>query len=368
MTTTDVQAMVQTGPKAFEMREIKRPAIGDNEALIRVEACAICGSDVAMYAAAMSSYPLIRGHEPVGTIEEIGKSLADSRHLKVGDRVAIDPFIRCGSCEYCLSGHSEHCRSGTTPERPFNAYAQIPLSDAPGLWGGFATHLFATTQTSLYPVPAHVSAKRAAFFNALGNGVKWGVDLAGTGIGSKVAILGAGQRGLACAVAALEAGAEFVAVTGLTQDAHKLKVAEAFGVQLTVDVEKEDLRDAILGAVGGHGVDVVIDSTPGSPQSIADAIALVRPCGRIVVGGMKHHPVDGVPIDQLVMKEVALQGALGTGPDQYRRAISIIANTKLPLEMLQTHTFPLEETVQAIELLAGEVPEEHPINVVVETS
>jgi threonine dehydrogenase-like Zn-dependent dehydrogenase len=359
--------MVQTGSRAFEMWDLKRPAVGDTEALIRVEACAICGSDIGMYQANQASYPLIRGHEPVGTIEEIGTDFAARTHLKTGDRVAIDPFIRCGSCEYCLAGLSELCRT-TPPDRNFNAYAQIPLKDEPGLWGGFATHLFATSKTSLYPIPSHVSPNLAALFNALGNGVKWGVDTAGTGIGSKVAILGSGQRGLACAVAALEAGAEFVAVTGLSQDAHKLELARQFGVDLAINVEKEDLREAILGATG-LGVDSVIDTTPGSPQSIADAITIVRPAGRIVVGGLKHGLVDGVPIDDMVLKNVSLHGVVGTGPDQYRRAISIIANSKLPLDRLLTHAFPLDRVDHAIQILAGEVPDDRPpISIVIETA
>src|SRR4249919_2919175 len=115
MATARVRAMVQTGPRALELRELERPTIGDDEALIRVEACGICGSDVSMYEADPAHggdrmvFPVIRGHEPVGIVEEIGATMAHRHGIDVGDRVAVDPFLRCGSCRYCLSGHGELC-------------------------------------------------------------------------------------------------------------------------------------------------------------------------------------------------------------------------------------------------------------------
>jgi threonine dehydrogenase-like Zn-dependent dehydrogenase len=308
-------------------------------------------------------YPMIRGHEPVGTIEEIGGNLAERHNLKPGDRVVVDPFIRCGTCRYCLVGQGELCIGGG---RPHNSYAMIPLSVEPGLWGGFATHLLATSQTILYPVPPHVPPELAALFNVFGAGLKWGVDVAGTRIGSTVAVLGAGQRGIACALAALQAGAELVAVTGLAQDAHKLKLAKELGVHLSIDVDNENLKDLILGETG-LGVDVVIDTTPSAPQSVADAVAIVRPGGKIVAAGMKHRPAD-LPVDDMIKKEINIQGVVGVGADQYRRAIGMIANTKLPLHRLQTHVLPLERVEYAIQVLAGEIAGEFPISVVVQAT
>jgi len=116
----------------------------------------------------------------------------------------------------------------------------------PGLWGGFATHLFANGSTILYPIPEDVTPIRAALFNVLGAGVKWGVDVAGTTLGSTVVVLGCGQRGLAGALSALEAGASFVAVTGLSQDDYKLQLARELGIHMAVDVDTQDVKDAIL--------------------------------------------------------------------------------------------------------------------------
>jgi threonine dehydrogenase-like Zn-dependent dehydrogenase len=369
LATTNVTAMVQVGPRAMELTELARPTIGADEALIRVEACGICGSDISMYEAdparggAFMEFPVIRGHEPVGIVEEMGDDLARRHGLQVGDRVAVDPFLRCGSCRYCLEGRGELCVGGA---RKHNTYAMIPLDVGSGLWGGFATHLVATGQTVLYKVPPHVPPVRAALFNVLGAGIKWCVDVGGATVGSTVVVLGSGQRGLACAVAALDAGAGFVAVTGLAQDAHKLALASELGVHRVIDVDQEDAVEAVLEAVPG-GVDIVIDTTPKHTGAVVDAVAMVRTGGRIVVAGLKGRAVDEFPLDEVVHKEVTINGVLGTGADHYRRAIAMIATTDRPLHRLQTHVLPLEQVERGIQMLAGEVADETPhLNIVIE--
>jgi threonine dehydrogenase-like Zn-dependent dehydrogenase len=232
--------------------------------------------------------------------------------------------------------------------------------------GGFSTHLIATRNTYLYRVPSPVSPTLAALFNPLGAGIKWTVDVARTTIGDRVLILGGGQRGIACAVAALEVGAGWVGVTGFSRDAHKLAVARQFGAQRTIDVEGEDLLTVVREEVGA--VDAVIDTTPSSTEALSDALAAVRKGGRIVVAGLKGRPAAEFPVDQLTRKEVALYGVLGTGSAHYRRAIGMIASSRFPLDRLQTHVLPLDQVEYGIQLLAGEVPDEKPINVVISTA
>ena len=360
-----MRAMVQLGPGKLELWELPRPEVGADDALIRVEACGICGTDIGMLDDGHGAeYPLIRGHEPVGSIEAIGDALARKTGLRPGDRVAVDPFIRCGTCRFCLAGRGELCEGGG---REHNTYAMIPLSESPGLWGGFATHLVATSQTILYPVPAHVPPLRAALFNALGAGVKWTVDVGGVQLGSSVVVLGGGQRGLCCAIAALEAGASYVAVTGLTRDDYKLALARELGVHRTIDVETEDTV-AVLAADLPGGADVVIDTTPGATQAVLDAIQIARVGGRIVVAGIKRRGIEDFPVDMLVRKELTLHGVLGTGADHYRRAIAMLANSARPIDRMTTHVLPLERVEYGIDLLAGRVPDERPIAVVIDTA
>ncbi|MCB0996949.1 MAG: alcohol dehydrogenase catalytic domain-containing protein, partial [Acidimicrobiales bacterium] len=101
-----VRAVAHTGVRTFELVDLARPEIGDDDALVRVEACGICGTDVERYRGTMPMrYPVIPGHEPVGVIEEIGGVAAERRGLKVGDRVAVDPFLPCARCSWCLDGN-----------------------------------------------------------------------------------------------------------------------------------------------------------------------------------------------------------------------------------------------------------------------
>jgi threonine dehydrogenase-like Zn-dependent dehydrogenase len=364
MSSEKVRAMVQIGPEEVELRDLPRPAIGPDEALVRIEACGVCGSDISMYRATGArkddpdTFPVIRGHEAVGVIEEIGVDYAARTRLAIGDRVAVDPFLRCGSCRYCLGGKGELCSGGG---RRISAYSSIPLSVGHGLWGGFASHLVASSRTILYPVPDSLPATKAALFNALGAGIKWTVDAGGATVGSRVLVLGCGQRGLASVIAARAAGAEWVGVTGLAADAHKLDVARQLGVDVALDVESQPLRKALA----GNDIDIVIDTTPAATDAIGDAVQLVRVGGTIVVGGLKHRPVPEFGIDTVVMKEITLKGVLGTGAEHYQRAIALLATSPLPIELVQTHVLGLEQTERAIGLLAGDEPAERVINVVV---
>ncbi len=365
-----VTAMIQTGPRALELAELPTPAIGDLDTLVRVEACGLCGTDVEFYRAPaaffagrfVEEYPIIRGHEPVGVVEQIGDGAAARRGLQVGDRVAVDPFIPCGICRSCLNGRSELCTGwGTTP----NIYGSIPMAVAPGIWGGYATHLFAGPQSVLHPLPAHIGPELGTLYNALGAGIKWGVDLPGTTIGSTVVILGCGQRGICCAIAARAAGAGLVVVTGLASDRHKLDLALELGADVAVNVEEESIVDKVAELTGGLGVDVVVDASSQATQPVLDAIEIARRGGTIVLGGIKSRDIPDFPVDLLVRKSLTLKGLRGIGSDPYRRAIEIIVSERFDLDRLRTHVFPLEEVEHALAILGGEEPGERAINIVV---
>ncbi|MGH7802829.1 MAG: alcohol dehydrogenase catalytic domain-containing protein, partial [Candidatus Binatia bacterium] len=105
------RAIVQTGPRALELREFPLPEIDADSALLRIEACGICGSDVEQYTGTIPvRYPVIPGHEPLGTIEKIGDRAAKRWHVDVGDRVAVEAPIPCGHCRSCLLGRYHVCR------------------------------------------------------------------------------------------------------------------------------------------------------------------------------------------------------------------------------------------------------------------
>ncbi len=358
-----VMAAVQTGPRALELQDFPRPAIGHDDALLRVEACGICGSDVEQYRGGMAAprYPVIPGHEPVGVIDEIGAEAAARRGLRPGDRVAVDPAIPCGLCRYCVLGQHALCIGWGRPR----TYGFGLTSEPPALWGGYATHLYLHANTVLYRIPDHVGPELAVLYNPLGAGVDWGVRATGVTVGSSVVVLGCGQRGLACAVAARAAGAGLVVVTGLARDAHKLAVARELGADAAVDVDRDDVIAVVTELTGGLGVDAVVDTTPGALQAVNEAVSLVRPGGTIVLGGLKGRGVPDFPVDRIALSGVTVRGMRGVSSEAYRAAIALLASGRYPLDRLRTHSFPLEAAGRAVEVLAGEDPSQPAINVVI---
>lgn len=358
--------MVQTGARSLELRDFPLPPIGHDDALLRVEACGICGTDVEQYRGELDGtialrYPLIPGHEPVGTIERIGDGAAARWGVDVGDRVAVENFLPCGACPGCLTGSYEHC----TGWDRLMAYGFIGIDREPALWGGYSTHLYLHPRTVLHRIPPGIAPDLATLFNPLGAGFRWAVQLPGTAVGDTVVVLGPGQRGLASVIAARMAGAAMVVVSGLGSDAHKLALARDLGAHHTIDVERTNVVDAVGALTGGRMADVVVDVTPTATGPVVDAVDLARPGGTIVLGGLKGTDVEAFPSDRVVLKGLRVIGARGVTYAAYRSAIDTIASGVIPLERLRTHTFSLDQASTAVEVLAGEHPGESAVNVVI---
>jgi threonine dehydrogenase-like Zn-dependent dehydrogenase len=356
------RAIVQTAARKLEMREFPLPEIGGDDALLRIEACGICGSDYEQYQGAFPGlrFPLVPGHEPLGFIEKIGPLAAQRWGVKEGDRVAVEVLLPCGFCENCRAGAYRLC----TGKGRMSAYGYTPCDVPPALWGGYAQHMYLDPHTVLHKVAADIPAELAVMFNPLGAGIRWAVQLPGTTIGDTIAILGPGQRGLAGVIAAREAGASVIIVTGLGRDGKKLALAREFGATHTIDVEKEDPVARVREITGGRGVDVAVDVTSYATAAVTQAIDMVRRCGTVVLAGTKGpKPVENFLSDKIVGKEIRVQGALGVDFRAYAPAIRLIESRRYPLEKMHTHTIALEQAEHAIKLLAGEIPGEDAIHI-----
>jgi threonine dehydrogenase-like Zn-dependent dehydrogenase len=183
-------------------------------------------------------------------------------------------------------------------------------------------------------------------------------------MGETIVVLGPGQRGLASVIAAREAGAGCIIVTGLSKDERKLALAREFGAHETIDVEREDPVARVRAITDGLMADVVIDVTAYATEAITQAIALARRGGRVVLAGTKGpRPVADFISDRVVMKELTIMGALGVDWPAYEAAVRLIESKKYPLEKMHTHTLALEEAERGIELLAGKVAGEEAIHI-----
>ncbi len=166
-------------------------------------------------------------------------------------------------------------------------------------------------------------------------------------------------------MAAKVAGARLVIVTGLARDRHKLDLALELGADVAIDVEHEDLVPRVRELTGGAMADVVVDVSANATQPVVDAVDLVRPGGTIVLGGLKGVDVPGFPSDKVVLRGITVIGARGVTADGYRDALALLESERFPLERMRTHTFPLAEAERALQVLAGEIPGEEAVNVVI---
>lgn len=365
MATAVARAAIQVGDRAIEVRELPLPEhVWDDEALLEVEGCGMCGTDYEQYVGAMaesgmlSRYPVIPGHEPVGHIARIGKDARRRWGVEEGDRVAVEPLVRCGTCEGCTSG-TVFCAGRFV-------YSMVPLDIGPGLWGGFATHMLLRPGTVLHKVPNGLSVADAVLFNPVAAGLEWTLVAGGLRVGDDVLVMGPGQRGLACVVAAREGGARRIVVTGLRSDAHKLDLARKLGATDVLLADEVDVPAAVHELTGGRGVDVVVDVSAFATKPVTDAIDAVRLGGTIVLAGIKGmREVPGFVSDRVVLRGLRIVGVIGVSSWAYRRAIDLVASRRHPLDELHTHTYSIDELDTALRVLGNEVEGEHAVHVTV---
>jgi alcohol dehydrogenase len=356
-----VRALVLVAPRQLVSRDLALPETGDDDGLLRVEACGLCGTDHEEFTGELfAGFPFVPGHESVGVVERVGRRAAARWGVRVGDRVAVEVFLSCRECDACRSGTYQRCvRHGLA-----DMYGFVSVDRAPGLWGGYASYQYLAPDSMLCPVPGSLDAVTATMFNPLGAGIRWGVTVPGTRPGDVVAVLGPGVRGLSVCAATKHAGAGFVMVTGRAmRDAPRLKVARQFGADLTVDIDAVDPVDALRNATGGLA-DVVVDVTAKAPAAFAQAIKLARPGGTVVVAGTRGG--DAVPRfnpDEIVFKELRVLGALGVDTAAYTQALELLATRRFPFEALPRRVVGLEGVSGLLALMAGEgaVPPVHAV-------
>ena len=342
-------AMVQTDVRSLQPMDLPIPDIDEDSAILQVEACGICGSDVEQYAGVIDvPKPLIPGHEPLGRIVKTGDRAARRWGVEVGDRVAVETMLSCRFCSCCLDGHYHLCRKR-------KIYAYVPLSEKPGLWGAYSQYMYLHPNSILHKMDPHLAPELAVMFNPLGAGFRWAVELPQIRPGESLVILGPGQRGLASVIAARQAGAGLIIVTGLADDARKLALAKSFGAHHTVDVDNEPAVRRVR-ELTGEGADVVLDVSAFATGPVSDALKMVRPGGRIVLAGVKGmKPVERFISDYIVMKEIKIQGAMGVTSSGYQKAIQLLEAGTSPIAEMHTHNFALEEADLAVRTLGREV-------------
>lgn len=353
-------ALVLEAPRRLERKAFEIPDVGDDDGVLRIEACGLCGTDHEQYSGALfGGRPFIPGHEVVGTVEAAGARALERWGVSIGQRVAVEVFLSCRTCPACLSGEYRRCaRHGLADMVGFT-----PVERAPGLWGGYATHLYLHPDVLLLPVPDTLDPVLATAFNPLGAGIRWGRTVPGTAAGDVVAILGPGMRGVAAVVAAKQAGADFVMVTGFgPRDTDRLATAVRFGADLAVDTAEDDPVAALRDSTG-RLADVVVDVTAKAPAAFPQALSLARSGGTVVVAGTRGSgEIPGFDPDLVVYKELRIVGALGVDAPAYTEALDVLAGGQFPFADIDRRVVGFDGVDDLVRSLAGESDEAPPLH------
>jgi len=331
-----MRAVTFQGPGEVRIEEKSDPEIAAaDDAVVRIEASGICGSDLHIYHGRVPVEPgFTIGHEFVGTVLAVGEEV---QRVAVGDRVLGTFHTACATCASCLRGDYHRCRNGQT----FGHGAQLG-----NLQGAQAEQLLVPrANLTLRRVPEGMSADVALFAgDVMGTGYH-AVAHAGMRAGDTVAVLGLGPVGLCAVQAALAGGAAEVFAIDTVED--RLAMAASFGAT-PLHLTEAEPKQAVRAATDGLGVDVVVDAV-GDPGPLELAISLARDAG--TVSGIGAYAGKGeVPLGLAWLKGLDLRLGLANVIAHVDRVLALIEKGKLDPAPLVTHHMPLDRAPEAYEI------------------
>lgn len=338
MAPTKMRAVVYHGPKEIRVDEVARPECGVGELRVRVDACAVCGTDLKTWHVGNPRIkpPMVMGHEFTGVVETVG---AGASGFAEGERVVMATSVSCGGCFYCQRGWSNLCAElapmGFSYPGGMAEYVTIPAR--------------ALRNGHVIKVPAGVRAEHAALAEPLSCTVN-AAENCGIAPGETVVVIGAGPMGIMNACMAKEFGAGKVLLAEVNEG--RLRQAEVFGFDRLVNPATEELARIVKDETGGVGADVVIVAAPAAaPQE--QALDMVRKRGTVCLFASLPVGKSNLTLDsrKIHYNEVRVVGTSDSTPAQVARAVGLIAGGALPCERLASHTLGLEGIFEAYELM-----------------
>jgi L-iditol 2-dehydrogenase len=337
-----MKAWVLGNPDQLNYVEKPVPQPGAAEVLVRVDAVAICATDLEIISHGLPAkigggLPFNKnftpGHEYMGTVVKLGPAVDEYR---VGDRVTVEVHAGCGRCERCRQGMYTSCLNYGEPQKGHRANGFT--TD-----GGFAQYAVNHINTLVH-VPDDMTDEEATLVVTAGTSM-YGLDVLGGLIaGEGVVVSGPGPIGLLGVAVAKALGAEPVILTG-TRDA-RLDLGKKLGADHVINIRREDPVAAVKRITDGKGVHFVVECS-GAAEAMNQSAQMVNRGGRICLAAFPHEPVP-VDLAYLVRNNIYVYGIRGEGQSATHRAMALMKQKRFNAKLIHTHTFPLGELPTAL--------------------
>lgn len=340
-----MKAAVLLAPGKIEIQEVAIPQIGDDDVLVKVKACGVCGSDVPrVLVTGTYHFPTIPGHEFSGRIVEAGKNVKDL----IDKNVAVIPLIPCGECNACSIGEYAQCNSydflGSRSDGGFAQYVKVPGKNVVVLPG------------KIDPVVGALLEPIAVALHA--------VDELSVRYGDTVAVFGLGAIGIFIAQWARTMGAHVFALDIIPE---RIAVSKVVGIEDSISSLNTDICNIIFEKTDGKGVDISLDAS-GSNAAIGQAISILRNFGKLgLVGRVAgKFEIEEKIFEKILRSQLQIQGVWSFKMKHFphnawQKSAVALSNGGILVDPIITHRFPLEQTEEAIKLLGSKNPTVHKI-------
>lgn len=321
-----MKAAVMTGKRQMVIEERPIPKAGPDDVLVKIEYVGVCGSDLHFFKEGhIGDYivdePLVLGHEPGGTIVEVGSNV---KHLKAGDRVALEPGIMCGECELCKCGK-------------YNLCEELDFMAVPHQIDGAFCEYYAHPAKLCFKLPENVSTMEGGLAEPLAVGLH-AVNLSGAKMGQSAAVIGLGCIGLVTIMSLKAAGVDEIYAVGHHEK--NLAMAEKLGAVKVLDSSKEDVLKFMKSLPGG-GVDQVYE-TAGSEEATLMSAKMIKRAGKVTLVGMCAEGEVKFDFGSLFSMEGQVL-TIWRYRNLYPQALKLISQGKIDVKQIVTHVFDFKD-------------------------